>query len=48
MERGLMIELLRTKLFIPCPRKNLVARPRLVDCLTEAIAITRDQGLLSS
>ena len=28
-----MIELLRTKLFIPRPRKNLVARPRLVDCL---------------
>jgi LuxR family maltose regulon positive regulatory protein len=28
-----MTELLRTKLFIPRPRKNLVARPRLVDCL---------------
>jgi LuxR family transcriptional regulator, maltose regulon positive regulatory protein len=28
-----MIELLRTKLFIPRPRKNLVSRSRLVDCL---------------
>jgi LuxR family maltose regulon positive regulatory protein len=28
-----MIELLRTKLFIPRPRKNLVSRPRLIDCL---------------
>ena len=28
-----MIELLRTKLFIPKPRKNLVSRPRLVDRL---------------
>ena len=32
-----MIELLRTKLFIPRPRKNLVARPRLVDCLNEGL-----------
>jgi LuxR family transcriptional regulator, maltose regulon positive regulatory protein len=32
-----MIELLRTKLFIPRPRKNLVARPRLVDWLNEGL-----------
>ncbi|HEX6269168.1 MAG TPA: hypothetical protein VFZ43_02945, partial [Anaerolineales bacterium] len=32
-----MIELLRTKLFIPRARKNLVARPRLVDCLNEGL-----------
>ncbi|HSL29745.1 MAG TPA: LuxR C-terminal-related transcriptional regulator [Anaerolineales bacterium] len=32
-----MIELLRTKLFIPRPRKNLVTRPRLVDCLNEGL-----------
>jgi LuxR family transcriptional regulator, maltose regulon positive regulatory protein len=32
-----MIELLRTKLFIPRPRKNLIARPRLVDCLNEGL-----------
>jgi LuxR family maltose regulon positive regulatory protein len=32
-----MIELLRTKLFIPRPRKNLVSRPRLVDCLNEGL-----------
>jgi len=32
-----MIELLHTKLFIPRPRKNLVARPRLVDCLNEGL-----------
>jgi LuxR family maltose regulon positive regulatory protein len=32
-----MIELLHTKLFIPRPRKNLVARPRLVDCLNRGL-----------
>jgi LuxR family maltose regulon positive regulatory protein len=32
-----MIELLHTKLFIPRPRKNLVARPRLVDCLNKGL-----------
>jgi LuxR family maltose regulon positive regulatory protein len=32
-----MIELLRTKLFIPRPRKNLVARRRLVDCLNQGL-----------
>lgn len=32
-----MIELLRTKLFIPRPQKNLVSRPRLVDCLNEGL-----------
>jgi LuxR family maltose regulon positive regulatory protein len=32
-----MIEILRTKLFIPRPRKNLVARPRLVDCLNSGL-----------
>ncbi len=32
-----MIELLRTKLFIPRPRRNLVSRPRLVDCLNEGL-----------
>ena len=32
-----MIELLRTKLFIPRPRKNLVARLHLVDCLNEGL-----------
>jgi LuxR family transcriptional regulator, maltose regulon positive regulatory protein len=32
-----MIELLRTKLFIPRPRKNLVARPHLVDCRSEGL-----------
>jgi len=32
-----MIEILGTKLFIPRPRKNLVARPRLVDCLNEGL-----------
>jgi LuxR family transcriptional regulator, maltose regulon positive regulatory protein len=32
-----MIELLRTKLFIPRPRKDLVSRPRLVDCLNEGL-----------
>jgi LuxR family transcriptional regulator, maltose regulon positive regulatory protein len=32
-----MIELLRTKLFIPRPRKNLVSRQRLVDCLNTGL-----------
>jgi LuxR family maltose regulon positive regulatory protein len=32
-----MIELLRTKLFIPRPRKNLVVRPRLVNCLNAGL-----------
>lgn len=32
-----MIELLRTKLFIPCPRKNLVSRSRLVECLNAGL-----------
>ena len=32
-----MIELLRTKLFIPRPRKDLVARQRLVDRLNEGL-----------
>jgi LuxR family maltose regulon positive regulatory protein len=32
-----MIELLRTKLFIPRPRKNLVSRPRLVDRLNAGL-----------
>lgn len=32
-----MVELLRTKLFIPRPWKNLAARPRVVDCLNEAL-----------
>jgi LuxR family maltose regulon positive regulatory protein len=32
-----MIELLRTKLFIPRPRKDLVSRPRLIDCLNEGL-----------
>jgi LuxR family maltose regulon positive regulatory protein len=32
-----MLELLTTKLFLPRPRKNLVARPRLVDCLNEGL-----------
>jgi LuxR family transcriptional regulator, maltose regulon positive regulatory protein len=32
-----MVELLRTKLFIPRPRKNLVSRPRLVDCLNSGL-----------
>jgi LuxR family maltose regulon positive regulatory protein len=32
-----VIELLRTKLFIPRPRKNLVSRPRLVDCLNAGL-----------
>jgi LuxR family transcriptional regulator, maltose regulon positive regulatory protein len=32
-----MVELLRTKLFIPRPRKNLVSRPRLVDRLNAGL-----------
>ena len=32
-----MIELLRTKLFIPRPRKNLIVSPRLVDRLNEGL-----------
>jgi LuxR family maltose regulon positive regulatory protein len=32
-----MIELLRTKLFIPRPRKNMVTRPRLVDCINTGL-----------
>jgi LuxR family maltose regulon positive regulatory protein len=32
-----MIELLRTKLFIPRPRKKLVTRQRLVDCLNAGL-----------
>jgi LuxR family transcriptional regulator, maltose regulon positive regulatory protein len=36
-ERGPMIELLTTKLFIPRPRKNLVCRPRLVDRLNSGL-----------
>ena len=32
-----MIELLHTKLFIPRPRKDLVSRPRLIDCLNEGL-----------
>ena len=32
-----MIELLRTKLYIPRPRKDLVSRPRLVDCLNTGL-----------
>ena len=32
-----MIELLRTKLFIPRPRKNLVSRPRLVEGLNAGL-----------
>jgi LuxR family maltose regulon positive regulatory protein len=32
-----MVELLRTKLFIPRPRKNLVSRPRLVDQLNAGL-----------
>lgn len=37
MGRGTVIELLRTKLFIPRPRKKLVSRPRLVKCLNEGL-----------
>jgi LuxR family maltose regulon positive regulatory protein len=32
-----MFELLKTKLFIPRPRKNLVSRPRLIDCLNAGL-----------
>ncbi len=32
-----MVELLRTKLYIPHPRKDLVFRPRLVDRLTQGL-----------
>jgi LuxR family maltose regulon positive regulatory protein len=32
-----MVELLRTKLFIPRPRKNLVSRPRLIECLNAGL-----------
>lgn len=32
-----MVELLRTNLFFPRPRKNLAARRRLVDCLNEGL-----------
>src|SRR4026207_2209211 len=32
-----MVELLRTKLFIPRPRNNLVSRPRLVDRLNAGL-----------
>ena len=32
-----MVDLLRTKLFIPRPRKNLVFRPRLVDSLNSGL-----------
>ena len=36
-ERGLMVELLRTKLFIPQARANLVPRPRLVERLNTGL-----------